>query len=265
LSVWRDEAHGKTHDIDADLSLDSDVDEEGLNAKIAIGVSRPSVRTTSGGLLATNSLTLADQNTDRNDSSLPPSSRASSQPPTSDYVDDDLFGPSAPSRHTPNDAPTASPSVNVNKRIVLESDDDEEESFWKDLETARTLQPTRTNQQQSKSQPAHVQSLDNLDDAEMWGALEEGISLSSAVSGQPASGDSRARSDKVGEMDIDDDDMWEIIRENEKVTPAPQPPASETGALGAELATDAIKHPSISAGNQSLADSEMDWHDMYAD
>ncbi len=242
MSVWKDEAHGKTHELDADLSLDSD-DE---NGKTNTGATNPrggrqlSVNTTSTG---PNPLHPPSSNPDSDQEhfSLPPSSRASSQPPTSDIPDDDdFFGPASSSKL--NGIPM---SGTTKKRIVV--DDDEEESFWKELEVAKNLQ---SSQLQQKSQAAPSRNTDDLDDEEMWAALEAG-NQSSIVPNKTGSG-SAAKADG---MDIDDDDMWDIVRENEQVVPAPAPPAvAEPSKLASEQTSTAVR---------SLAESEMDWDDMY--
>lgn len=241
LSVWRDEAKGTTREFDADLSLDSDVeDNEPTSPTVTKAVTRPSNNATSESPSTPHSLP-SGPSIDRGRFSLPPSSRASSQQPTSDFPDDDdIFGPStsSSSRACANDPSATSISMATKKRIVVDNDDDEE-NLWKELEAARALQPM---QRELESVPVH--SLDDLDDEEMWAALEDATKKGSATSATAVSGNGSTIS--AGEMDIDDDDVWNIIRENERASPP--------GAVG----------PTPAVGNQSLAESEMDWDDMYA-
>ncbi|KXN86878.1 Chromosome segregation in meiosis protein 3 [Leucoagaricus sp. SymC.cos] len=255
LSVWKDEAHGKPHELDADLSLDSDDDNAGRNTTTLNGGTRTSGNATSEAPSTPHSVP-SGQDTDRDRFSLPPSSRASSQPPTSDFPDeDDVFGPSTSSNSRPNGSSATSTSAAAKKRIVVD-DNDEEESFWKELEAAQALQPTQVKQQ---SEP--TQSAEDLDDAEMWAALEEATNRSIGRSVQAGSGKGSTAPEKPDEMDIDDDDMWDIIRENEKAPPASRLPATDPTAVATESTLSSHKRPS---GDQILAESEMDWDEMYA-
>ncbi|XP_006458081.1 hypothetical protein AGABI2DRAFT_115101 [Agaricus bisporus var. bisporus H97] len=220
LSVWRDEANGKMRDLDADLSLDSDdddrepVNQDKAQPREGIPLPRPEVRS----------------------SSTLPSPRASSQPPTNGSQDHgDLFGPSTSNLITSTMSATSS-STPANRRTIVD-DDDDEENLWKQLEEARTLHPAQSQQPPTSS--------GDVDDEEMWAALDE-----PSASIQPAT---RVTSGGADEMDIDDDDIWDIIKENEK-----SPPPSSSGGEEA--------NPTIPVHvNQSLSESEMGWEDMYAD
>lgn len=260
LSVWRDEAHGKTHELDGDLSLDSDEDDTGQinNAAAENGGSRATLKAPSE--ISPSHSIPSGPDTDHDHLSLPPSSRASSQPPTSDFPDeDDFFDPST-SHSRPN--VTSASTTAAAKRKVIVDDDDDEEGFWKDLESAKAIQPAQQHQS-SKPQPTSAQSMDDLDDAEMWAALEDVTNPSSMTSGKPPSGNTRAASNQVDGTDIDDDDMWDIIRENEKSVPTQQPTVTDPTITITESASKATKYSST--GEKSVAESEMDWDDMYAD
>lgn len=244
LSVWRDEAHGKTREIDADLSLDSDNEDGQTNAKAVNtrdGI-QPSINAPSKGPLP------SSIDSDQEHSSPPPSSRASSHPPTSDFPDDDdFFGPSTSSSKL--DGISASTSMSTKKRIV--TDDDDDEVFWKELEAAQHLQSL---QPQQKPQTTAVQSTDDLDDADLWAALES-TNQSIVASSKTGSGSIQPGAAKADEMDIDDDEMWDIVRANEQVASALPPAITEAPRTTSEPA---------SIADQSLAESEMDWDDMYA-
>lgn len=220
MSVWRDEANGKMRDLDADLSLDSDdddrepVNQDKAQPREGIPLPRPEVGS----------------------SSTLPSPRASSQPPTNGSQNHgDLFGPSTSNLITSTMSATSS-STPANRRTIVD-DDDDEENLWKQLEEARTLHPAQSQQPPTSS--------GDVDDEEMWAALDE-----PSTSIQPAT---RVTSGGADEMDIDDDDIWDIIKENEK-----SPPPSSSGGEEA--------NPTIPVRvNQSLSESEMGWEDMYAD
>lgn len=242
LSVWKDEAHGKTRELDADLSLDSDGEDGQTNAKIMNVRSgrQPSISASSTGPLR------SSLDSDQEHSSIPPSSRASSHPPTSDFPDDDdLFGPSTSASNL--NGHSASTSTTTKKRLVV----DDDEVFWNQLEAAQHLQSL---QPQQKSQATPAQTTDDLDDADLWAALEA-TNQASVASSKTGSGSNHPGAAKVDEMDIDDDDMWDIVRANEQVAPAPPPAVAEASRSTSEQA---------SIANQSLAESEMDWDDMYA-
>jgi replication fork protection complex subunit Csm3/Swi3 len=147
--------------------------------------------------------------------------------------------------------------------MVDDDEEEEEESFWKELEAVKTLQPAQRNQQHSKSHRAPGQSVDNINEAEMWATLDEVPNHSSAAFGETVPRNSRADSEKVDEMDIDDDDMWDIIKENEKTTPARHSPTKNSTAVTTYSADKSAQQPS--ASDRPLAESEMDWDDMYAD
>lgn len=266
LSVWRDEAHGKTRELDADLSLDSDVDDNyQLNSTTTNDISRPLGNAASEGPSTPRS-PLSDRDTDHH--SLPPSSRASSQPPIGDSPGDDLFDPSTSSNSKiNNNASTSKPTA---ARKIVVDDDDEEESFWKELEMARALRSSQPpppslqqqRQRQQRSQSAAARSIDDLDDAEMWAALEEATKQPSVTSDKVGSSNAKPTGAGPDGMDIDDDDdMWDIIRENEKAGPAP-PAVAGPNPMASSSSS---KSEQVSAGNRSMAESEMDWDDMYAD
>ncbi|KAJ3564055.1 hypothetical protein NP233_g8545 [Leucocoprinus birnbaumii] len=231
LSVWRDEANGKTRDPDGDLSLDSDEDEADQNRAVN---EDGGTRHASSEVPNTPRTLLSAQETDHDQLSLPPSSRASSQPLTSDFPDeDDLFGPSTSLSTRPNGVSTSTSAV-TKKRLIVDDDDDDEESLWRDLESANTIQAIQ-QQQSSESRQQSVQSQDDLD-AEMWAALE-------ATSAKSASGNARVAPGEVDEMDVDDDEMWDIIRENEKSVPSQRPAASSSTAAAKESAPISTKGP----------------------
>ena len=244
LSVWRDEAHGKGHEIDGDLS-DSDSGDNNAPAR------RENSKNSTPETLATrNSLSLHPE-IDHDRPSLPPSSRTS----TSGLTDDD--NPSTPSHSRPNGTSSLPTSAGAKKRIIV--DDDVEESFWKDLEIAQT--PHSMQQQLSESHMAPTQFVDDLDDAELWAALGEGINQSSASSEELTSKNAPTISRQVDEMDIDDDDVWDIIRKNEKPTPR-SPAITEVAAV---IANPALCPTMLSSEMKLPAESEMDWDDVYAD
>jgi replication fork protection complex subunit Csm3/Swi3 len=173
---------------------------------------------------------------------VPPSPRASSQPPTSGFQSDgDLFGPPTSNSTRSTHPATNSISTITKRRIIVDDDDDdEEENLWKQFEEANAQKPV-----QSQQQLASMQSSGDPDDEEMWAALDV-----ASTSIKPATGTNAAG---ASEMDIDDEDVWDIIKENDKT-----PPPSSSG--GEE------PNPTIPIhGNQSLSESEMGWDDMYTD
>jgi len=249
LSVWRDEAHGKRLEIDGDLSS-SDSNDDNAQAR-----RQNNKNSTSETLATPHSLSLHPE-IDHDRPSPPPSSRIS----TSGLTDDDNhLDPSTPSHSRPNGTSSSSTSAGAKKRVIVD-DDVEDESFWKDLEVAQT--PHLMQQQSSESHMAPAQFADDLDDAEMWAALGEGGNQSSASSEEFTSKNAPTISQQVDEMDIDDDDVWDIIRKNEKPTSTRSPVITELAAVIADPAP----RPTMSSSEMKLpAESEMDWDDVYGD
>lgn len=244
LSVWRDEAHGKGHEIDGDLS-DSDSGDNNAPAR------RENSKNSTPETLATpHSLSLHPE-IDPDRPSLPPSSRTSISGLTDD---DDHLNPSTSSHSRPNGTSSLLTSTGAKKRIIVD-DDVEDESFWKDLEVAHSMQ------QSSESQMAPTQLADDLDDAELWAALGEDINQSSASSEELTSKNALIISRQVDEMDIDDDDVWDIIGKNEKPAPSRSPVITELAAVIADPAL----CPTMPSEMKLPAESEMDWDDVYAD
>jgi replication fork protection complex subunit Csm3/Swi3 len=213
-------------DLDADLSLDSGDDNRKL---VNVNQDQDQGQPFEG---------LPRPRSEVNNSSAPPS-RASPQPPTSGFQSDgDLFGPPTSSSIGNTHTVTNSTSTIANRRTIV-NDDDEEENLWKQLEEANTQQSVRSQQQ-----PASMQFSGDLDDEEMWATLD-----AASTSIKPAAGINSAGAD---EMDIDDEDIWDIVKENEK-TPPPSSGGEES-------------NPTIPIhANQSLSESELGWDDMYAD
>ena len=247
MSVWREEAHSEGREIDGNFSSDSDSGDK--NAK----VSKESSKNPASGTLTTPHSLSSHPETDYSHLSLPPSSRT----PISDFPDDG--SPFSRSGH--NERSSTSTSTGAKKRTIVD-DDVEDESFWKDLEVAQTLQPTQ--QQSSKPHVAPTQFTEDLSDVEMWAALGEVTNQSSATSAKSTSRNAPITSKQVApdEMDIDDDDMWDIIRENEKFAPTCRPVATDPAAVVTDPAPRPTTHPSEM---KLTVESEMDWNDVYAD
>ena len=248
MSVWRDEAHGKGHKIDGGLS-DSDSDDNNTpSRKQNDKNSKPETFATP------HSLSLhAEIGHDQS------SSRTSTNGLTDD--DNDL-GPSSSSHSRPSGM-SSSTFAGVKKRIIAD-DDVENERFWKDLEVAQI--PHSMQQQSSTSHTAPTQSADDLDDAEIWAAPGEGTKQSSLSSGELTSKNAPTISKQVyrqvDEVDIDDDDVWDIIRKNEKPTPTRSPVITDFAAVIA----DPVLCPTMPSSEIKLpAESEIDWDDVYAD